>query len=278
MLGAWILLSLFKNFKWWKPVLLAADCGIMIQLRRNTAIIAVAFIIVILVKIINHFDWKILSAAAAVIIGIAASQLVINGIYSRFVPEDSKEIPAVLYLAMGMHDTIEGEPGWYDDYSLATLREYDFDVDAASEDAHEEIRTFIEKCKDNPGYALKFYTLKSNIQWNVPMYQCIVMNNSFYEEPDGLAGDIYFNGKDVYLDNFMNIYQLLIYGGVVLMFVFMRKKWSGIENYVLMVGVLGGFLFSLIWEAKPRYVFPYFIMMIPYAVIGLTKLTGKMKR
>jgi hypothetical protein len=104
------------------------------------------------------------------------------------------------------------------------------------------------------------------------MYQCLAMNNAFYEEPEGLAWEIYFNGKDVYLENFMNIYQLLIYGGVVLALIFMRKKWVKIENYVLLIGVYGGFLFSLIWEAKTRYILPYFIMMIPYAAIGLTEL------
>jgi hypothetical protein len=73
----------------------------------------------------------------------------------------------------------------------------------------------------------------------------------------------------------MNIYQLLIYGGVVLTLILMRKKWIKIENYVLLIGVYGGFLFSLIWEAKSRYILPYFIMMIPYAAIGITELTGK---
>ena len=46
----------------------------------------------------------------------------------------------------------------------------------------------------------------------------------------------------------------------------------------------GGFLFSLIWEAKGRYVFPFFVMLIPVAAAGLkialdlfTERIGKMK-
>jgi hypothetical protein len=278
MIGAWMLLSVIDSFSWWKLIILAASCGMMLQIRRNTAIIAIAFMIVILVKIINRPDWRLMLTGAAVILGLAASQMVINAIYSSYIPNDSVEIPAILLMAMGTHDDIEGEPAWHDGYDMDTYKKYDFDADAAAADARNEIGKFIDKCKESPKYALDFYTLKTNIQWNVPMYQCIVANNCFYDEPDKFADDIYFNGNDVYLENFMNIYQLLIYGGVILLFIFNAKKWNKVEKYVLMIGVYGGFLFSLIWEAKPRYVFPYFIMMIPYAAIGLTELCRNTKK
>jgi len=32
--------------------------------------------------------------------------------------------------------------------------------------------------------------------------------------------------------------------------------------------ILGGFLFSIIWEANARYVFSYFLVMIPLAIVG----------
>ena len=35
--------------------------------------------------------------------------------------------------------------------------------------------------------------------------------------------------------------------------------------------LVGGVLFSLLWEAKTRYIFPYMIYMLPCAAIGLTK-------
>jgi hypothetical protein len=272
MLGIWIFLSVLKNFRWWKLVLLALSCGFMLQLRRNTIIVAIAFIVVIIVKTINRPERKTLLAGVAVIAGLIISQAVINAIYSPYIPEDSEEMPAMLFISMGTNDTAGGEPGWENGYGIITFRENGYNAKASSADAVETIKYFLETCKSSPMYAIRFYVLKVNTQWNVPMYQCLTMNNSFYEEPEGLAGEIYFNGMDEYLTDFMNIYQLLIYGGVVLLFIFMRKKWTGIENYVLMVGVFGGFLFSLIWEAKPRYVFPYFIMMIPFAAIGLTEL------
>jgi uncharacterized membrane protein len=272
MLGTWVFLSTLEKFRCRKLVLLALDCGFMLLLRRNTVIIAIAFLVVIIVKAINRPEWKIILTGVAVIAGLIISQTLVNAIYSSYIPKDSEEMPAILYVAMGTRDTAGDEPGWYDCYNLLVFRENEYNAEASSAAAVETIKNFLGTCKASPMYAIRFYALKINTQWNVPMYQCLAMNNAFYEEPEGLAWEIYFNGKDVYLENFMNIYQLLIYGGVVLLLIYMRKKWVKIENYVLLIGVYGGFLFSLIWEAKPRYVFPYFIMMIPYAAIGLTEL------
>ena len=90
--------------------------------------------------------------------------------------------------------------------------------------------------------AIDFYSRKLGAQWEAPMYQCYVMN----------------------------IYQILLYGGVFVYLLAGRKKEQQIEHYVLLIGVFGGFLFSAMWEAKARYVFPYLMMMISYAAAGIT--------
>ena len=51
-----------------------------------------------------------------------------------------------------------------------------------------------------------------------------------------------------------------------------------LEWYVLLIAVIGGVLFHELWEAKSRYVFPYFVMMIPMAADGLAKLAGCLGR
>lgn len=40
----------------------------------------------------------------------------------------------------------------------------------------------------------------------------------------------------------------------------------------IMIAVFGGFLFSLLWEAKTRYVFPYLLMELPYAAMGINEV------
>jgi len=272
LLAVWLLLSALKRFSWWKLSVLGITCGIMMQMRQNTLIIVVAMLIVLLVKIIQKPEKKLFFTGGAIIAGVMILQAAISFIYRPFIPEDSKSTPAILFITMGTHDGIEGEPGWHDNYDEDLYRETGYDYDTASKIAWEDLKEFIDKCVSDPKYAVSFFTLKMNIQWNVPMYQCLVMNNSFYDEPYKFADDIYFNGNDKYLENFMNIYQLLIYGGVLAALIFMRKKRAGIENFVLLISVYGGFLFSLLWEAKPRYVFPYFILMIPCAAVGIAEL------
>ena len=51
-------------------------------------------------------------------------------------------------------------------------------------------------------------------------------------------------------------------------FVFAVKKDSNILQHMLAVAMIGGFLFSIIWEAKARYIFPYYVMMYPLAAVG----------
>ena len=76
----------------------------------------------------------------------------------------------------------------------------------------------------------------------------------------------------------MNIYQILVYGGVLFLLAEKRRQWTTIENYILLICVFGGFLFSLMWEAKTRYVFPYFIAMIPYGAAGVWALLEVLDR
>lgn len=285
-LAGWMFWSALERFAWWKWIVLAGACGAMVQFRKNALICAIAFLIVLIVKMIQTPRRDVLWIGTGILAGIIVLQMVISIIYKPFLG-DAKPIPAMLYVVMGTNDEIEGEPGWYNGYNMMTYKENGFDSRKATEKAKQDFGLFLEKCKSDPIRTLQFYRLKMNIQWNVPMYQCLVVNNAFYDEPDPLASDIYFNGKDRYLEHFMEIYQLLIYGGALCFLIFIgfggsinitgEERQAQVEKLLFMICVFGGFLFSLIWEAKPRYVFPYFLLMIPCAAAGIAGLEGRLK-
>lgn len=48
-----------------------------------------------------------------------------------------------------------------------------------------------------------------------------------------------------------------------------EEKEVPISLWLPWIAVFGGFLFSILWEAKSRYVFPYCVFMILYAPEGL---------
>ena len=41
------------------------------------------------------------------------------------------------------------------------------------------------------------------------------------------------------------------------------------DSYSLLIGIFGGILFTMLWEAKSRYVFPYLLLLLPYAAAGM---------
>lgn len=269
--GAWLLLFCLEDSdrKPWKWIALALVCGFALQTRLNALVPLMGFLIVVVVKMIGRPSLRTAAAGLAILAGLALSQAAVSAMYARYIPEDCKPIPSLLYVVMGTHDQIPGAPGWYDAYNADLYGEMNWDPDAAKAAASEELTAFMDKCVRDPGYALRFYTEKMNTQWCAPMYQCIVSNNAFGKDWTPLIESVYEGKAGAFLEKFMNIYQLLLYGGVLILLFAKRRRWNRAENYVLLIGVYGGFLFSLLWEAKPRYVFPYMMFMVPYAAVGM---------
>ena len=183
----------------------------------------------------------VIATAVALFLGIFILRSGVNLLYMNHIPADSKPMPAVMHIAMGTNDDKQNA-GWFNGYNWNTYEKHDFMPEPAAKEAKEHLLEFAEECVNDSAMAIDFYSRKLGAQWEAPMYQCYVMN----------------------------IYQILLYGGVFVYLLAGRKKEQQIEHYVLLIGVFGGFLFSAMWEAKARYVFPYLMMMISYAAAGIT--------
>lgn len=268
-LCTWMLLDCLtiKKVSPLKLILLGLSGGIAIQLRRNTLLFIIGFFIVLLIRLAVRCDKRVLLSAFALLAGILLFQGMIHFMYADKIPANSEALPASLHIAMGTNDDIL--PGWYNNYHLDVFYACDLEAAWANEVAWQTIKEFIHKCREDHPYTIDFFTRKIASQWNAPMYQCLVMNNCIAYEQYPLAESIYFGRMRHYVEAFMNIYQLLVYGSILFLLYNMRKVWTQIEKYAPLIGIFGGFLFSMIWEAKTRYVFPYFIMMLPYAALGV---------
>ena len=71
---------------------------------------------------------------------------------------------------------------------------------------------------------------------------------------------------------------MIIYFGAFLYFVLAIDKENNVLQHLFAVALIGGFLFSIIWEAKARYMFPYYVMMLPMANIGYITLITKVEK
>ena len=80
------------------------------------------------------------------------------------------------------------------------------------------------------------------------------------------------SGKKLLIDK-IPAHRVLIaplYLGVILYCGAGLLKKTDILQCMLLVGVIGGFLFSILWEAKSRYVLPYIVLLIPYMGLGIS--------
>ncbi|MBR1653878.1 MAG: glycosyltransferase family 39 protein [Clostridia bacterium] len=178
-------------------------------------------------------------------------------------------IPNIAYVAMGMQ---EGHmaPGWYNEYNRKVYRKSKFDNEVATEKSKENIKERIEVFKKDPKYALEFYYKKTASQWNNPTFQSIWVNQNRKAgvKKNRVVNSILKNNKmGKALVEYMNILQSLILFGALMYFILNYKQIKLIE-LIFPIVFIGGFLFHIIWEAKCQYTITYFILLIPYAVVG----------
>ena len=271
--GIWMFLSCMKRFSWLQLSLFAVSLGLGVALRKNLLILVVAIGIVMLIKIIFDRSLRNFIVLAALIVGVAGVHTALWGSYRDVNSGEGKDIPAFLYMVMGLNDDY-GRAGWHNAYEYAVFAEYGDDVEKANAKGLEDLKMYLEIYKNDPDYMVDFFVRKMVNQWISPMYQSIVMNNKIAGEQLQPVKNIFAGGKLAkIIETQMKVFQLLLYGSIFFLLILRRRDYNSIESYVLLIAVFGGFLFSLVWEAKTRYVMPYLFMQIPYMAIGVNEFT-----
>jgi hypothetical protein len=277
MFAAWMLLSCLKKFSYPKMVLMGLASGFMIQLRQNTLIVLIAFAIVLAIKLISCFKKQVILTACGLLAGVLLVQGSVDLLYMNKKNPEIDSIPSFVFVVMGLNDD-GGRSGWHNNYEYVVFAENGDNVEASMAIAKQDFKTIMSVFKANPEYAADFFRRKMNAQWNAPMYMFRTMNHNFDGPLDRLANTIYNNGRlGVLMEKAMKMEQLFVYGGILLLLLMTRKKEYPIEKYVLLIAVFGGFLFSMMWEAKTRYIFPYFLMLIPYGAIAASAFYVKIE-
>ncbi len=189
-------------------------------------------------------------------------------------------IPSIAWVTMG---TIEDEsaPGWFHNYSVPLYYSTDCDRELTAELAFERLGMQMEQFMEDPVYAASFYKRKISTQWNDPFFNTdylIPVDNG--ETAEGITVFLLENEEAIRM--LLSLIQSIVYFGTFIYICFVSYKDDFAKTLPEMV-ILGGFLFSIIWEAKSRYVFTYFIIMFPMAAIGWHQLVcrvvpGVMKR
>ncbi len=153
----------------------------------------------------------------------------------------------------------------------------DCDTDKTSDVLMEKVRTRFDQMVHEPGYIKAFYSYKIQSQWNEPLYQSAFYN--LYHDEVHMEKLVSFVDRFMayHFDDFLFVVdrlQFIIYAGVLLYFLLSLRKAPDLTWHILAVTIIGGFLFSILWEAKARYNLPYYMLMFPVSMRGYGMFTG----
>lgn len=258
--------------KRWLAGVVAASVMAML-VRKNSMILLIALCLLALVHMIYHRRWQV---GVMALLTVSCSFLVYQGIYKMYEirsgVEHSEGLPVNSWIAMGLMEQ-EGRCGWYNNLAKETLYSLDCDYEATRARMAEYIEERLDVFRADPEYGRWFFKQKILSQWNDPLYQSVYFSAQDLERNPAKPGS-FLEGlyciPEVHnrVFRFADIMQFIVYLGMLFYYLFAVRRDTQPLMHLLAVTIIGGFFFSILWEAKARYIFPYYVMMYPLAVTG----------
>ncbi|MCI8599230.1 MAG: hypothetical protein HFJ10_12470 [Lachnospiraceae bacterium] len=251
--------------------------GASVLVKNNYSIFLVAMVLLLFFKALEKKKIRPVLAALILILSASLMGKALTSFYEiRSGYEITSGMPKSLWIAMGMQEGERAE-GWYNAFNYDTFLNTDCDIEKSDAIAKESIKNSLQKFRENPAYAIHFYYKKIVSQWNEPTYASLWANQFHEGNFSKIVQSIYDGLLYVVLHEYMNFYQSLIFIATFVCLYLRRKEWK-IEQLILMIVILGGFCFHIIWEAKSQYIFPYFVILLPYGAVGLSDLLPQFAR
>lgn len=268
----WALLRFAKTGHFRYAVLGSIMAACSLLLRQHTWIVLIAVLIgMVLVTFGKKKPAPILAGILVIAMAFGSIKLLDVSYSLRSGYEITAGAPMVLTLAMGMQET-EHLPGVYNNYQTTTMASVDWDNDAASQIALKDLQEHLSHFAEDSSYAVWFFKTKLQMQWLEPTFETLISTHSFNEElpvPEWIA-KIYYGSWHNPLINFADRYQSVVYLGFLFFLpVFWKKRKGNAAGYIPLIVIVGGFLFSIIWEAQCRYALPYYVFMLLYVPDGI---------
>lgn len=244
--------------------------------RKNTLIILVAILLCLAVYAWREWEWR------AILIGVLMSAMIFGSM--KCIPSIYEErsgillgdsMPAILWVAMGMQGEWGGH-GVYNAYNESVFWTAGNDAKKAAEYARVDIGERLREFQEDRAMAMDFYQHKLLEQWGETTYGSMILTYDENRMDGGAVEAVYKGSIQDKLVSIQNYYGFVVYLGVVLCLLCRGAKKDTIWQLVLLLVVVGGVLFSILWETKSRYVCGYVICMMPYAAYGIWAIQEKL--
>ncbi len=268
----WALLRYVRTLKIRYVALTCVMAALSLMVRMHTWIVLIAILIGMVLAAWQKKKLQPILAGLLVTVSAFSAIKALDYSYAlRSGYEITQGAPMILTVAMGLQDNYNG-PGTYNDYQTTTMGEADWDIEVAKEIARENIRENVDHFKSDPEFAKWFFKTKLLMQWIEPSFETLMSTRSFDEKkpmPDWIE-QVYYGSLHDPLMKFANNYQSIIYLGFVCFLpVLWKRRRENAAGWIPLIAIVGGFLFSIIWEAQCRYVLPYYLFMLVYVPDGI---------
>ncbi len=239
-----------------------------VLVRSVLLIVGIALLIVqLLLSLQEHKVSPLLSVAAMLLIVLLGKDLILGLAEADAGLERGQGAPFSLWLVMGLQNNDMG-PGYYNGYNVDTFTAFDYNARLSNEQGIKDLTALLSNHLQHPKDFALFLKDKGLYQWCEPSYASFTVTR-FMTEPKEWIYQLYWSGAHDTAYQFLNHYQSAIYLLLLATFLYaLRKKEKPI---FLLMGLpfIGGFLFSLIWEGKSRYVYPYVALITPCLAKGI---------
>lgn len=186
-------------------------------------------------------------------------------------------VPASAYVLMGI--TSDGDtscgPGSYDATNVYIYELAGRDRNLANQEAVKRLY-YVGKDYLRGRRNLSFFIRKLRNEWTDPWFSSAVMTVYLQSENSSLSQEqiAFFQSKYIQkLQWFLGAFIVVVY--IFSAFYAIKSKSINQGMNLLTLYFLGGFVFYIFWEAKPRYCFPYFVCLIPLAASAIVCLSER---
>lgn len=278
----WALESYGKTFKKRYIVFACIAAALGYMVRMNILIVLIAVGIGMALNTLLHLNWRFIMAGVCAVAIAFVSVKAVNIMYEvRSGYRNVEGLHSILWIAMGLQET-DGMPGVYNHYQQDAFSTANGDQKLAAQIAREYIAQRAKEMKDNVPETVDFFKRKLQMQWLEPTYEGLYATVTFDEEKPvyDFIESLYYGEIHEKVWKFADCYQSVVYFMFFLFIIkvlFMQKQREKQMIMIIpLIAIVGGFLFSIIWESQCRYVLPYFIYMLIFVPDGLlaTKRKG----
>lgn len=271
----WALAAYGQKFQKRYLICGAIMAALALLMRMHIWIVLIAVEIGMVLSSLQKKTFRPILAGLCIIVTAMGAVKSVDKIYEyRSGYESGVGVPYILSIAMGLQET-DGNPGIYNRYHQSVFEQCNFEQEPAEQIGKEYIAERLEEFKSSSAYTRYFFSTKLKMQWTEPLFEGLYATSTFKEENvvPNFIKDLYYGEFHDVIWNFANYYQSVIYLSfflfMLISFIKCKKVMINSIEWIPLIAVFGGFLFSIIWESQCRYVLSYFVYLILYAPIGI---------